>query len=118
MPAVVTLVVLGLTLAPTGFYQFCIDQPRQCAVVAGSALPTVAAADAVNRAGVASSAVRVAAGWADNGERHAVLVVTTSTGDLVLDNRTNELLPVGRARVRIDKIQSASNPRIWQVVED
>lgn len=155
MPAVVTLVVLGLTVGPTGFYQFCANQPGQCVAVVGTT-PTVAMANAVNRkvnasirpfaetggadvwrigdvtgdcedyaltkratlirAGVASSAARVAAGWADNGERHAVLVVTTRAGDFVLDNMTNEILPIGRAHIQIDKIQSADNPRIWRAV--
>lgn len=64
--------------------------------------------------GVPSSSVRLATGWTrDTNEYHAVLVVSTPKGDMVLDNRTDKVLPVGKAMVRLVSVQSENDPRMW-----
>lgn len=68
---------------------------------------------ALLKAGVASSRLRLATGITSSGEGHAVLVVTTDVGDLVLDNRTNALMPPEMGRLSIKTIQSSENPRMW-----
>lgn len=72
----------------------------------------------VIRGGISSSAARIAIGTLGNGERHAVVVVTTATGEVVLDNLTAEIRPVDRAGIRFESIQSPENPRIWMKVRD
>lgn len=47
------------------------------------------------------------------GEGHAVLVVKTSEGDLVLDNLTSAIKPFQKTGLRFLKIQSDDNPRMW-----
>lgn len=47
------------------------------------------------------------------GEGHAVLVVKTSEGDLVLDNLTGAIKPFQKTGLRFLKIQSDENPRMW-----
>lgn len=47
------------------------------------------------------------------GEGHAVLVVKTSDGDLVLDNLTSAIKPFQKSGLRFLKIQSEDNPRMW-----
>lgn len=47
------------------------------------------------------------------GEGHAVLVVKTSEGDLVLDNLTSAIKPFQKSGLRFLKIQSEDNPRMW-----
>lgn len=60
-----------------------------------------------------SSDLRLAVAVTKAGEGHLVLVVRTSTGDLVLDNRTNAIKPWNRTGLAWSKIQSAENPRVW-----
>lgn len=64
-------------------------------------------------AGWPSSALRMAIGYTTRGEGHAVLVVSTSEGDLVLDNMTTAIRPWNRTGIRLTKIQSGTNPRLW-----
>lgn len=59
------------------------------------------------------AALRIAVGTTPSGEGHAVLVVKTSEGDLVLDNRTSSLRPWNRTDLTWLKIQSGGNPRLW-----
>ena len=47
------------------------------------------------------------------GDTHAVLVVRTSDGDLILDNLTNAIKPFQQTGLRFLEIQSQENPRIW-----
>ena len=49
MGLLATLVIVGYTLAPTGFYKLCADQPRQCEPVAARRLVAFSEIDAVNR---------------------------------------------------------------------
>ncbi|MCX8998136.1 transglutaminase-like cysteine peptidase [Rhizobiaceae bacterium BDR2-2] len=65
------------------------------------------------RAGWPSSALRIATARTASGVGHAVLVVSTSEGDLVLDNRTNVVKPWYATQLRWIKIQSQEDPRIW-----
>jgi predicted transglutaminase-like cysteine proteinase len=63
-----------------------------------------------------SSALRLAVATTPWGEGHAVLVVRTDRGDLVLDNRTNSVRDFQKTGLRFVKIQSAENPRRWLAV--
>jgi len=65
------------------------------------------------RAGWPSGALRIATARTTDGIGHAVLVVSTSQGDLVLDNRTNVVKPWKAVDLKWIKIQSHENPRIW-----
>ena len=60
-----------------------------------------------------SRALRIAVARTGSGEGHAVLVVKSSRGDLVLDNRTDEIKPWTQTDLRWVKIQSGDNPRLW-----
>ncbi|WP_404399973.1 transglutaminase-like cysteine peptidase [Pelagibacterium halotolerans] len=65
--------------------------------------------------GVPAGALRLAIGYTKDGIGHAVVVVRTAQGDLVLDNLTNEILAWNE--VTHDLIaMSTSNPRRWTVV--
>lgn len=57
--------------------------------------------------------LRIAVTRTASGEGHAVLVVRTSKGDLVLDNRTAAIKRWQRTDLSWVKIQSAENPRMW-----
>ncbi|MQB04970.1 hypothetical protein DXT91_12730 [Agrobacterium tumefaciens] len=65
------------------------------------------------RAGWPSGALRIATARTPTGIGHAVLVVSTSQGDLVLDNRTNVVKPWKAVDLKWIKIQSHDNPRVW-----
>lgn len=58
-------------------------------------------------------ALRIAVARTRQGEGHAVLVVKTSKGDLVLDNRTSKVRTWNRTNLTWIKIQSGENPRLW-----
>jgi predicted transglutaminase-like cysteine proteinase len=58
-------------------------------------------------------ALRMAVATTSSGEGHAVLVVKTSKGDLVLDNRTSTIKSWRRTDLRWVKIQSGDNPKRW-----
>lgn len=64
-------------------------------------------------AGWPSSALRVATVRTEEGVGHAVLVVSTTEGDFVLDNRTNVVKPWYATRLYWIKIQSQDDPRKW-----
>ena len=61
-------------------------------------------------------ALRIAVARTGSGEGHAVLVVKTSKGDLVLDNRTSAIRPWKNTDLRWVKIQSPDNPRLWLAI--
>jgi predicted transglutaminase-like cysteine proteinase len=58
--------------------------------------------------------LRVAIGNTASGEGHAVLVVSTTGGDYILDNRSNAILPWHESDVRLISIQSVADPRFWR----
>lgn len=47
------------------------------------------------------------------GEHHLVVVVRTSSGDLVLDNLTAHILPWSKKSYRWVRIQTPKNPNFW-----
>ncbi len=65
------------------------------------------------RAGWPSGALRIATARTPSGVGHAVLVVSTTQGDLVLDNRTNVVKPWKSVDLKWIKIQSHEDPRVW-----
>lgn len=64
-------------------------------------------------AGWSSKTLRVAVARTASGEGHAVLVIKTTQGDLVLDNRTNAIRTWNRTGLLWEKIQSEDNPKVW-----
>jgi predicted transglutaminase-like cysteine proteinase len=64
-------------------------------------------------AGVSPRALRLAIAKTPSGEGHAVLVVKTSKGDLVLDNRTDAIKNWRATDLSWIKIQSGNNPQLW-----
>lgn len=70
-----------------------------------------------------------AAGWPESallitvvrdeiGDGHAVLTVRTDHGDLILDNKTDQVLLWDETPYRFVKRQSASLPAAWDAIED
>jgi predicted transglutaminase-like cysteine proteinase len=68
--------------------------------------------------GLPSSALRLSVTRTSLGQGHLVLVVSTSKGDLVLDNLNPEILPWVSTDYQWLKIQSAVDPRLWYDVAD
>ena len=67
--------------------------------------------------GVPTRSLRIAVGRLSSGEGHAVLVVATNNADMILDNRFDKIVDWRSSDVRIMKIQSADNPKLWFNVE-
>ncbi len=65
------------------------------------------------KAGWPTRSLRIAVAKTRAGEGHAVLVVRTSEGDLVLDNRTSAVRTWNQTDLKWIKIQSGDNPRLW-----
>lgn len=63
--------------------------------------------------GWSSRALLIAVATTRQGEGHAVLVVKTDEGDVVLDNRTSAIKDWRRTDLSWVKIQSAENPKYW-----
>ncbi|WP_152044940.1 transglutaminase-like cysteine peptidase [Aureimonas psammosilenae] len=63
--------------------------------------------------GVPAQALRLVTAITRSGEGHAALVVSTDQGDMLLDNRTNRIVPWTQAGLVYQKVQSASDPRRW-----
>ncbi len=63
-----------------------------------------------------ANALRMAIAYTPNNNGHAVLVVSTSRGDLVLDNRTNAVRNWHDTDLRWVMIQSAANPLSWNQI--
>ncbi|WP_181708409.1 transglutaminase-like cysteine peptidase [Chthonobacter rhizosphaerae] len=68
------------------------------------------------RLGVPSRALRLATGHLRNGEYHAVLLVRTDRGDLVLDNLNRDVRAAERSGLRFDMIQDGDDPRVFRRV--
>lgn len=64
------------------------------------------------KAGLPSSALRIAYVKTRRGEGHAILVVNTAKGKFVLDNLTSAIKPLAQTGYRIVSMQGA-NPRDW-----
>jgi predicted transglutaminase-like cysteine proteinase len=67
---------------------------------------------ALIRAGLPASALRIAFVRTREGADHAILVVNTSNGKLVLDNLTSAIKPLSQTRYRVVSVQTA-NPKQW-----
>jgi predicted transglutaminase-like cysteine proteinase len=67
---------------------------------------------ALIKAGFSPSALRIAYVKTNSGEGHAILVVKTSKGDVVLDNLNGTVRPLSQAGYRIVSM-SGANPRDW-----
>lgn len=65
------------------------------------------------RLGWSPNALRIAIAYTPDDEGHAVLVVSTSSGDLVLDNRTGAILNWRDTDLKWVMIQSSANPLLW-----
>lgn len=65
------------------------------------------------QAGFPASSLVMATAYLPNGDYHAVLLLRADTGDYVLDNLAEDVLPVPRSRLRFRIIQSAVDPRVW-----
>ena len=68
---------------------------------------------ALIRAGFPPSSLQMAVARTRHGNGHAVLMLRTSDGDLVLDNRNDQLREWYQTDLAWLKIASAENPRIW-----
>ncbi|PZU85209.1 MAG: hypothetical protein DI528_12795 [Shinella sp.] len=64
-------------------------------------------------AGLPARSVRLAIGRTPEGQGHAVVIVRTSTADLVLDNRSDAVKRVNEVDLVWIKIESADNPKWW-----
>ena len=53
-----------------------------------------------------------------SGEHHLVTVVRTNSGDLVLDNLTDQIMPWSRTRYRWLRIQTPKNPNYWASISE
>jgi predicted transglutaminase-like cysteine proteinase len=69
------------------------------------------------RAGLPAGALRIAVAETQGGEPHAVLVVRSSEGDLVLDNLTDDIVAWNEAQLAWRKIASEANPRLWFAID-
>jgi predicted transglutaminase-like cysteine proteinase len=67
-------------------------------------------------AGWPPAALRIAVVFTPQGEGHAVLVVRTDAGDVVLDNRTDRILGWDKTGLRFVKMQSGIHPLLWSEV--
>lgn len=63
-----------------------------------------------------ANALRIAIAYTPNNNGHAVLVVSTTKGDLVLDNRNNAVLNWRDTDLRWVMIQSPKNPLYWNEI--
>lgn len=61
-------------------------------------------------------ALRLAVAYTAFGEGHAVLVVRTNQGDLVLDNRNSAIRLWNKTGLKLIKIEAAGNPAKWMSV--
>ena len=66
--------------------------------------------------GFPANALRMAVAKTRRGEGHAVLIISTDRGDLVLDNRDNIILPYNDTDLRWVKVQGRNNPLLWHEV--
>jgi predicted transglutaminase-like cysteine proteinase len=68
------------------------------------------------RSGLPAKALRLAVVETKSGSGHLVLLVVTTTGDLVLDNLTEAIVPWQSTDYRWLKVQSAIDARSWYEV--
>ncbi len=66
--------------------------------------------------GLPSSALRLSVVRTASGVGHLLLIVTTTKGDIVMDNLTDAIRPWQTTDYQWLKIQSDSNPRFWNEI--
>lgn len=66
--------------------------------------------------GLPSSALRLSVVRTSSGIGHLILIVTTTQGDVVMDNLTDAIRPWQTTDYQWLKIQSGSNPRFWNEI--
>lgn len=71
---------------------------------------------ALIKLGLPASALRIATARTSSGAGHAVLVVSTTAGDMVLDNRVDQVKHFKKTDLRLLRIASGENPMIWNAV--
>lgn len=64
--------------------------------------------------GLSTTAVRLAVAKMPDGEGHLVVVVKTSQGDEVLDNRTDDITRWDQTDLTWLKVESGSDPKLWR----
>ena len=67
-------------------------------------------------AGFPAASLRLTVVLDEQGEGHAVLTVSTTRGDYILDNRRNDIRLWSRTGYTLLKRQSADNPRRWMAL--
>ena len=67
--------------------------------------------------GIPAEALRITVVLDEHGEGHAVLSLTTTKGDVILDNRRNEIRRWNATGYTMLKRQSAQDPRKWVSLE-
>ena len=67
--------------------------------------------------GIPAEALRITVVLDEHGEGHAVLSLTTTKGDVILDNRRNEIRSWNSTGYTMLKRQSAEDPRKWVSLE-
>jgi predicted transglutaminase-like cysteine proteinase len=67
--------------------------------------------------GFPSGALRLSVAKTPEGVGHLVLVVTTTDGNMVMDNLTEEILPWQSTDYQWLKIQSANDPHLWNEIK-
>lgn len=67
--------------------------------------------------GIPAEALRITVVLDEHGEGHAVLSLTTTRGDVILDNRRNEIRSWNATGYTMLKRQSAQDPRKWVSLE-
>jgi predicted transglutaminase-like cysteine proteinase len=67
--------------------------------------------------GLPSKALRLSVVKTASGLGHLVLIVVTTKGDIVMDNLTNVIRPWQSTDYQWIKIQSASDPRLWNEIK-
>jgi predicted transglutaminase-like cysteine proteinase len=67
----------------------------------------------LEKLGIASSNLLITVVLDEKGEGHALLTVVTSDGDLILDNRRNDILRWNETSYKFLKRQSRQNPLKW-----
>lgn len=68
--------------------------------------------------GLPAKALRLSVVKTASGTGHLVLVVATTTGDIVMDNLTDAIRPWNSTSYRWLKIQSSSDARFWYDIKD
>ncbi len=69
------------------------------------------------RAGIPEQSLLITVVQDEKGDGHAVLTIATTAGDMVLDNRRDEVLPWDETGYVFVKRQSAGNPGRWVSLE-